>query len=207
MIKPVKEDKYYKKLFSPESEPYTAKLCLSVVLKCFGEFIENFSFNIKVTIAEMSTEKRSQFFFLTMFEKGKILRKIWICLNNFFFNKPVIEDKYYKNCFSPQSETNTANLCLSVVLKCFGEFIENFSFNIKVTIAEMSTEKPSQFFFLTMFEKGKILRKIWICLNNFFLNKPVIEDKYYQKNFSPQSETNTAKPCLSVVLNHFWGNS
>ena len=49
----------------------------------------------------------------------------------------------------------------------WGKFIENFSFNIKVTIAETSTEKLSQFVFITMFEKGQILRKIWICLNNF----------------------------------------
>ena len=31
-----------------------------------------------------------------------------------------------------------------------------------------------------MFEKGKILRKIWICLNKFF-NKPVKWGKYKQK--------------------------
>ena len=49
-----------------------------------------------------------------------------------------------------------------------GKFIENFPFNIKVTIAEKSTEILSQFVFLTMFEKGKILWKIWICLKIFF---------------------------------------
>ena len=40
-----------------------------------------------------------------------------------------------------------------------------------------------------------------------FLNKPVIEDKYYKKSFSPQSEPHTAKLCLYVVLKHFGGNS
>ena len=49
-----------------------------------------------------------------------------------------------------------------------GKLIENFSFNIKVTIAETSTEKLRKFVFLTILEKGKILRKIWICLNNCF---------------------------------------
>ena len=36
LIKPVKGEKYLKKCFSPQSEPHTAKICLSVVLKNFG---------------------------------------------------------------------------------------------------------------------------------------------------------------------------
>ena len=35
LIKPVKGDKYEQKFFSPQNEPHTAKLCLSVVLKHF----------------------------------------------------------------------------------------------------------------------------------------------------------------------------
>ena len=38
----------------------------------------------KVTISEKSTERRRKFVFLNMFEKGKILWKIWICLANVF---------------------------------------------------------------------------------------------------------------------------
>ena len=37
----------------------------------WAKFIENFSFNIKVTIAETSTEILFQFFFLTTFEQGE----------------------------------------------------------------------------------------------------------------------------------------
>ena len=34
-IKPVKGDKYEQNCFSPQSEPHSAKLCISVVLKHF----------------------------------------------------------------------------------------------------------------------------------------------------------------------------
>ena len=48
---------------------------------------------------------------------------------------------------------------------------EHLFLDIKVTIAETSTEILGNFVFLTMFEKGKILRIIWIRLNNcFWLN-------------------------------------
>ena len=81
LIKPSKIRKILTKIcFSPKSEPHTAKLGFSVVLKHFlGKFIENYSFFVKkVTISEISSEK------LRKFEKGHILRKIWICLNNSF---------------------------------------------------------------------------------------------------------------------------
>ena len=35
----------------------------------------------------------------------------------------------------------------------------------KVAISERSTEILRKLAFLNMFEKGQILRKIWICLN------------------------------------------
>ena len=50
---------------------------------------------------------------------------------------------------------------------------EPFFLDIKVTIAETNTEILRKFVILTMFEKGQILRNIWICLNNCFLIKPV----------------------------------
>ena len=47
-----------------------------------------------MTISETSNEILSKFVFLNMFEKEQILRKIWICLNNFFFINPVKGVKY-----------------------------------------------------------------------------------------------------------------
>ena len=54
------------------------------------------------------------------------MRKIWICLNNCFFIKPVKGDTIKKK-ISPQSEPPRAKLCFSVVLKHFGRNSERSS--------------------------------------------------------------------------------
>ena len=65
-----------KNCFSPQSEPHTAKLCYSVVLKHFWEnSLRTSLFSQKVTISERSTEILRRFFFLNMFKKGKSWRK------------------------------------------------------------------------------------------------------------------------------------
>ncbi len=52
--------------FFPQSEPHTAKLCFSVVLKHFGGNLQRTSLVIqKVTISERNTEILRNFFFLT----------------------------------------------------------------------------------------------------------------------------------------------
>ena len=76
-----------------------------------------------------------------------------------------------KTCFSPLSEQHTDKLCFSVVLKhFFGNSQRTSLFIPNMTISERSTEKLRKFVFLYVFEKGHILRKIWICLNNFFFD-------------------------------------
>ena len=68
-----------------------------------------------------------------------------------------------KTCFSPQSEQHRAKLCFSIVLKhFFGNLQRTSLFSQKVSISERSIEKLRKFVFLKMFEKGQILRKIWI---------------------------------------------
>ena len=50
-----------------------------------------------------------------------------------------------------------------------GEILSEVLFLVKKrAISERSTETLRKFVFLNMFEKGQILRKIWICLNNCF---------------------------------------
>ena len=74
-----------------------------------------------------------------------------------------------KNCFSPQIQSHTGKLCFSVVSKHFRENSQRTSLiSQKSDISEKSTELLRKFVFLNKFEKGKILRKIWNCLNNFF---------------------------------------
>ncbi len=61
-----------KTCFSPQSEPHTAKLCFSVVLKNFWEISQRTSlFRQNMAISERSTEILRKFVFLDMCEKGK----------------------------------------------------------------------------------------------------------------------------------------
>ena len=54
--------------------------------------------------------------------------------------------------------------CFKAFLK---KFIENFSFRHKMTISKRAL-KYSEIYFSYHFWKGKILRKIWFCLNYCF---------------------------------------
>ena len=76
-----------------------------------------------------------------------------------------------------------------------------------MTISEMSTEILRKFVSLTKFTKGKFPGKFEFVYTTFLI-KTLKRNKYYKKKcFSPKSEPNTAKLCLSVVLKHFGGNS
>ena len=57
-----------------------------------------------------------------------------------------------------------------------------------------------------MFEKGQILRKIWICFKTLFDQTSKME-KMFKKNVIQLNEPHTDKLCFSVVLKHFMGNS
>ena len=72
----------------------------------------------KVTISETSTEILRKFVILTMFEKWQILRKIWICLNFFFYQTSKRGHILTKTVFHPKLSHIQLN-CFSVVLKHF----------------------------------------------------------------------------------------
>ena len=109
LIKQVKGINFNKNCFSPQSEPHTAKLCLSFVLKLFwGNSWKNFLFRSKSDYLRNEHRNTQKFVFLTRFEKGQILRKIWICLNNFFCSNQLKGININKNWFSPQSGPHTA---------------------------------------------------------------------------------------------------
>ena len=120
---------------------------------------------------------------IIMFAKVLILWKIWICLNNCFWSNQKNGININKNCFSPKTEPHTAKLCLSVVLMLLGEIHRGLFFlDTKVTLSKKITEILRKFVFLTMSEKGQILRKVWICLKTELI-KPSKGDKYLQKLF------------------------
>ena len=55
--------------------------------------------------------------------------------------------------------------------------------------------------------KGANTEENFNLFKQLFLIKPKKGDKYIKKSVSPQSESHTAKLCLSAVLKHFGGNS
>ena len=64
LVKPVKWENLTKPCCFPQSEPHTAKLCFSVVLKhFFGKFTEKFSFYSKKRLSRKGALKYLEFFF------------------------------------------------------------------------------------------------------------------------------------------------
>ena len=61
-----------KTCFSPQSEPLTAKLCFSVVLKQFGGNSQRIIFLVKKWLSQKRAQKHSErLFFLTCLKRGK----------------------------------------------------------------------------------------------------------------------------------------
>ena len=121
----------------------------------FGEIHREYFFlDIKVTISETSTEIPRKFFFYHAW-KGEILRKIWICLNNFFYQTCERGKILTKTFFAHKVSHILLNYAFLFFLSIFGEIHrELFFLDINVTILETSTEILRNFFFLTMFERG-----------------------------------------------------
>ena len=122
-----------------------------------------------MSISETITVILRKFVFLTTFERGKSLGKFGFVKTTLFDQTSKMGEILTKTCFSPEIEPYTAKLCFSVDLKNFCGNSQGTSLFIqKVTISETSTETLRKFVFINKFESEQILRKIWICLNNFF---------------------------------------
>ena len=108
----------------------------------------------------MSTEKIRKVVFLNIFEKGKILRKIWICLNKFFDQTSKRGEILTKTVFFAKVSLVQLNYAFLLFEAFFGEIHREVLYLVKkVTISERSTEILRNFVFLNMFEKGKSWRK------------------------------------------------
>ena len=83
-----------KNCFSPQSEPHTAKLCLSVVLKLFWVNSQRTSlFSQKVTLPETSM-KYSESLYFSPSLKGAYPDESLNLFKKMFLIKPVKGDKY-----------------------------------------------------------------------------------------------------------------
>ena len=143
-----------KTFLSPQSDPHTAKLCFSVVLKHFWGYSQRTSlFITKCAISEKSTETDRKFVFLNIFEMVNPEENLDL------FKPPILiipvkRENINKNFCSPQSEPHTAKLSFFVVLKHFWENFQRYSFLVKkVTISERSTKILRDMFFLTCLKR------------------------------------------------------
>ena len=94
----------------------------------------------------------------------QIRRKIWICLTYFFDQTSKRGQILTKTVFLPKFSHIQLNYAFLFFCSILGEIQRELLFLVrKVTITETSTEIFRKFVVLTMFEKGKILGKIWIC--------------------------------------------
>ena len=74
-----------------------------------------------------------------------------------------------KTCFSPQIQLHTAKLFFSVLLKNFrGNSQRTSLISQKSNYLRKEHRNTQKVYIFNNFEKGKILRKIWIGLNIFF---------------------------------------
>ena len=104
----------------------------------------------KLTISEKSQEILRNFVFLNKFEKVKIKRKIWICLNNFFWSNQKRGQILTKTVFLLKTSHIQLNYAFLLFWSIFWEIHRELLFLVqKVTISEKSTETLRIFFFLT----------------------------------------------------------
>ena len=75
----------------------------------------------------MSTEIIRQFVFLNKFEKGQILRIIWICLKTFFDQTSERVQILTNSVFLLKMSHIQLNYAFLLFLSIFGKFTENFS--------------------------------------------------------------------------------
>ena len=134
-----------------------------------GKFTENFSFLSKKWLSLKRTLKYSESLFFLPCLKRTNPDKNGVCLNNFFWSNQLKVINVNKNCFPQIVSHIVLNYAFLLFWRIFGEIHSELLFlDIKVNISQMSTEILRKFVFLTIFEKGLILRKIWNCLSNFF---------------------------------------
>ena len=172
MYKAVKGDKYKQKLFFHNKMSH---IQLIYAFLSFWSFFREIHWKLlfliqKLTISVRSSEILRKFVFLNKFEKEEILRKIWLILNNPFCTKQENGTNINKTVFLHKMSHVPPNYAFLMFLSNFGLIHRKILFLVKkVTLSERGSEILTKFVFLNKFEKGQTKRKIWICLQNFFL--------------------------------------
>ena len=207
LIKPLKGDKYLKKILNKLSHiqlNYAFLLFWSI----WGEIHrELFFLDIKVTISETRTEILRNLVFLTMFEWGKSWKK-------FGFVQTTVFDQTSKsgyNFFFYVFVHKLSHILLNYVFLLFWSILreihrEIFILDIKRLSQKRVLKYSENLFFLPCLKMLNSEKNLDL-LKQLFLIKQLKGDNYWKKKFSPKCYPQSVKQCPSVVLKHFGGYS
>ena len=137
-----------KNFFSPQISHIQLNYVFLLFWSIFGEIYRELLLLVQKWLT--CTEILRKFVFLNMFEKGQILRKIWICLYNSFDEPSKRGQILTKNDFLPKVSHIQLNYVFRLFWSIFGKIHREFPFLIKkVTLSERSTKILRKLFFLT----------------------------------------------------------
>ena len=135
-----------------------------------------FFLDIKVTIAETSPEILRIFVFLSIFWKGQILRKIWICINNCFDQTSKRWQILTKTVFLPILSQIQLNYAFLLFWSINGENHRELFFLVKMWLSQKSALKYSENLIFLPCLKGVNPEENSDLFKQLFLNKPVKGD-------------------------------
>ena len=162
LVKQVKKDKYYWKMFAPKNEPYTAELSFSSVLKYFRWKLtqKNFSSRSKKWLSQKHTMNHPEFISTTL-KREKYWGKFWFDGNNFFCSNKRYGTNISGNSYAPQNVPRTAKLSFCGDLKHFRRKWTKTS--LQGLKSDFLRKKLwiTQIFVFNESEKWKILRKVF----------------------------------------------
>ena len=132
---------------------------------------ELFFLDIKVTTSKTRTEILRKFVFLTIFEKGLILRKIWICLSNIFYQTSKRGKILTKTVFLPKLSHTLLNYDFLFVLKHLWRNSQKNSLFLKKMISQLRALKYSESLFFLPYLKGENPKENLDLFKQLFFNQ------------------------------------
>ena len=136
----------------------------------FGEINWKILFLFKKFLSQKESQKYSErLLFSKSLKRRKARGKFGFGVNNSFVQSSKMGQLLTKNVFLHKMshiQINFAFLFFWIILGLI--HWKNLFLVQKVTISERRSKIRRKFVFLNKFEKERILRKIWICLNKFF---------------------------------------
>ena len=178
-----------KNIFSPLTEPHTAKLTFVGVLKNIRrKLTKGFSLRSKKWLSQKNSNNYPESFFSTSLKWVKSWGIDW--WKQLFWSNQWNVTNIIENSLSPQNVPHTAKLSLSGVLKLFRQKLtKKLFFKIKkIDYLKEKLRKTHKLFFSTSSIRGKSVERFWFDGNNFFWSNQWNATNNNENGFPPQNE-------------------